>query len=63
MKAYKDVNGEIIKVGDTLVDRKGEEWKLQNISGVTMITQSNDYKIKKSVVWNEVSDGEWMIKK
>jgi len=62
VKQYKDKDGKIIKVGDTLVDRKGAEWKLQNISGVTMLTQSDRNKIQKTVVWSKVAEGEWRIK-
>jgi len=61
MKNYTDINGKIIKVGDTLKDEKGELWTLQNISGVTMITQSDDHKITRTQIWNKVKHNRWEV--
>ena len=57
----KDQNGKQIKVGMRLQDRKGDVWLLQNLSGVCMLTQSDEYKITKTIVWEKVKMGEWEV--
>ena len=57
----KDKNGNILKVGNWVADAKGEEWHIQNISGVTFLVQSDKDKILKTKVLSKVDLSEYAI--
>ena len=50
-----DKHGNILKVGDTLRNRKGGEAKIENISGVAMLVHRDENReIKQTIVFSKV---------
>ena len=57
---YKDRNGNIIKVGDTLLHKKLGKAKIENIKGVTVLVfRRDDNSIKKTIMFSKVDLAEW----
>lgn len=50
-----DKHGNILAVGDTLRNRKGEEAKIENISGVAMLVHRDENReIKQTIILSKV---------
>lgn len=48
---HRDKNGEILKIGDTLLSKKGIAYKLENIGGITMgVEYINGRRAKTTVL-------------
>lgn len=51
----KDRNGNILKIGNKLKNKKGDIGTIQNIGGVTMLIHKHENgEIKQSIVFNKV---------
>ena len=50
-----DKHGNILAIGDALRNRKGEEAKIENISGVAMlVSRQGDRAVKQTIVLSKV---------
>ena len=55
MHPPRDKHGNILKIGDTIRNRKGETRKLENIGGVTMAVERDDNnRIIKTTVLRKI---------
>jgi len=52
---YKDKNETILKVGDTIENKKGEKGKLENIHGVTrLVHRDSSGRIKQTTTLSKI---------
>ncbi len=54
VSSIKDKNGNILAIGNKLIDDKGKEWKLENIVGVPMLVTPVTGKRKKTIAIKKV---------
>lgn len=54
VSSIKDKNGDFLTIGNRIRDEKGQEWKLDNIRGVSVLAYPATGKIKKTIALKKV---------